>query len=76
MGRTETNSVDCNPPRDFAKPLWVSPRRASQLTGIGLTRLYELLNEGAITSRKIGRGRLVSYASLESLGESRGGQET
>ena len=76
MQRPETNSVDSNPPRDFAKPLWVSPRRASQLTGIGLTRIYELLNDATLASRKVGRRRLVSYASLETLGESQGGQET
>jgi excisionase family DNA binding protein len=69
MGRTETNSVDSNSPRDFVKPLWVSPRRASRVTGIGITRLYELLNEGRIKSTKIGRKRLISYASLEALGE-------
>lgn len=67
--RTETNYVNDNSPRDFAKPIWVSPRRASRLTGIGLTRLYELLKDGTLKSRKLGRKRLVSYASLEALGE-------
>jgi excisionase family DNA binding protein len=62
----DTSTADC------AKPIWVSPRRASSLTGIGLTRLYELLNDGTLKSTKLGRKRLVSYASLESLGESRG----
>jgi excisionase family DNA binding protein len=68
MTITETHSGKNNAKSDFSKPIWVSPRRASQLTGIGLTRLYELLNDGTVQSRKVGRRRLVSYASLEALG--------
>ena len=45
----------------------MSPREASLLTGIGLTRLYELLKDGTIKSSKVGRKRLISFASLESL---------
>jgi excisionase family DNA binding protein len=52
------------------KPIWVSPREASLLTGIGLTRLYELINDNTLKSVKIGRKRLVSFESLELLGES------
>jgi excisionase family DNA binding protein len=54
------------------KPLWVSPREASILIAVGRTRLYELLADGTLKSTKIGRKRLISYASLESLGEPRG----
>jgi len=38
--------------------------RAVQLTGIGRTKLYELINSGAIESVKIGRSRYVIVASL------------
>jgi excisionase family DNA binding protein len=51
------------------KPIWVSPREASLLIAIGRTRLYELLGDGTLKSIKIGRKRLISYASLELLGE-------
>jgi excisionase family DNA binding protein len=49
------------------KPILVSPKVASRLTGIGLTRLYELLNDNTLKSIKLGRKRLVSFASLEAL---------
>jgi excisionase family DNA binding protein len=55
------------------RPIWVSPREASFLTGIGLTRLYELLKDNTLKSVKIGRKRLVSFTSLELLGESQRG---
>jgi excisionase family DNA binding protein len=59
-----TNNASQNPKR----PIWVSPREASLLTGIGLTRLYELFKDGTLKSHKVGRKRLVSFESLESLG--------
>jgi hypothetical protein len=42
-----------NPSQIHTKPIWVSPREASLLTG----------------KTKIGRKRLISYASLEALGD-------
>jgi excisionase family DNA binding protein len=50
------------------RPLWVRPREACRLTGLGLTRVYELLNSGDLESRKLGRARLVSVTSIERLG--------
>lgn len=66
--RSQTESFTNNASQNPTKPIWVSPKEASRLTGIGLTRLYELLNDGTLGSRKLGRKRLISYASLESLG--------
>jgi excisionase family DNA binding protein len=57
------------PTRGDIKPLWVSPREAELLIAMGHTRLYELLRDGTLKSIKIGRKRLISYASLEALGE-------
>jgi excisionase family DNA binding protein len=56
--------------RPFAveKPVWVSVKDATRLSGIGRTKLYELLNANAIASVKIRRKRLVSLASIEALG--------
>lgn len=51
-----------------SRPIWVRPREAARLAGVGLTRLYELLNENAIESRKLGKARLISVASIERLG--------
>jgi excisionase family DNA binding protein len=65
-------SCASKPARLTPKPLWVSPREAIFLTGIKRTRLYELLKDGTLKSIKIGRKRLISYASLEALGASQG----
>ncbi len=49
------------------KPLAVTISVALSITGIGRTKLYQLVNEGTIKSIKIGRRRLINYASLERL---------
>ena len=66
---SQTESFANNTSHNPTKPIWVSPKEASRLTSIRLTRLYELLKDGTLKSRKVGRKRLVSFASLESLGE-------
>jgi excisionase family DNA binding protein len=68
--RSHAESFANNASQSPTKPIWVSPKKASHLTAIGLTRLYELLNDGTLKSVKIGRKRLISFASLESLGAS------
>jgi hypothetical protein len=54
---------------DEVGALWVRPRRAAQICGIGLTRLYELLSSGEVESRRLKGARLVSVASLMALGQ-------
>ena len=71
--QSQTNTVANNMPRGFTKPIWVSPSEAGRLASIGRTRVYELMADGTLKSIKIGRRRLVSYASLEALGDARGG---
>ena len=51
------------------KRLWVTPKEAIRISGIKRTRLYELMNDGTIKSIKLGGKRLVSYASIETLGQ-------
>ena len=51
------------------KRIWVTPKEAIRISGIGRTRLYELLADGSIKSIKVGGKRLISYASIETLGE-------
>jgi len=52
------------------KPEWVRPAQATQIFGIGRTRIYELIAEGKIKTASIkprgtARGtRLISYDSL------------
>jgi excisionase family DNA binding protein len=69
--KSQTESLTKNASQSLTRPIWVSPKEASRLTAIGLTRLYELLNDGTLESVKVGRKRLVSFASLELLGGSR-----
>jgi excisionase family DNA binding protein len=47
----------------------VRPKEAARLAGIGLTKIYEMLASEELISRKIGRMRLVSVASIRALGE-------
>lgn len=49
------------------KPLAVTVSIALNLTGIGRTKLYQLIDNGAVESIMIGRRRLINYASLERL---------
>jgi len=46
---------------------WVKPKHASAVYGIGLTKLYELLNQGFLETKKIGASRLIGVASLDRL---------
>jgi predicted DNA-binding transcriptional regulator AlpA len=56
-------------PYNPEKRIWVTPREAIRISGIKRTRLYELMNDGTIKSIKLGGKRLVSYASIETLGQ-------
>jgi excisionase family DNA binding protein len=45
----------------------VSIPEASRLTGIGNTKLYQLIGDGVVETTAIGKRRLVIYKSLEAL---------
>ena len=53
-----------------SQPLAVSVKTACQLLGIGNTTAWFLIKTGRLRTIKIGRRRLVIYASLEALTES------
>ncbi len=57
--------------KPVSKPLTVTVSRGLQLTGLGRTKFYQLLNERRIRSVTVGRRRLVVYASIEELLDSR-----
>ena len=48
-------------------PITISIAEACRLAGIGKTSLYELLNAGKIEAVRVGRRRLIKFASLEAL---------
>lgn len=45
--------------------LVVSPKKAASILDVGLTRVYELINEGAIESYRDGKSRKLIVASLK-----------
>jgi excisionase family DNA binding protein len=49
------------------KPLAVPVKRACKLMGVGNTTMWGLIKTGRVKTVRIGRRRLVLYASLESL---------
>jgi excisionase family DNA binding protein len=60
---TVTAAADAAP----LKPLTVTVPVALYITGLGRTKLYQLLDDGTIKSVFIGRRRLINFASLEQL---------
>jgi excisionase family DNA binding protein len=66
ISRPQTKPEARTPPLD---PLYVRPKEAARLLGIGLTRVYELLHDGTLDSLLIGRSRLISFASIKRLGQ-------
>ena len=49
------------------KPLTVTVENALRYSNLGRTTLYKLINAGVIKTIKVGRRRLVVFASLEAL---------
>jgi hypothetical protein len=50
------------------KPIWLTVGEGMRVSSIRRTRFYELLADGTIKSIKLGRKRLISLSSIESLG--------
>ncbi len=55
------------------KPIMVTVATALAVTGLGRTKFYELVKEGQIRTRRIGRRTLAVYADLESLASDEAG---
>lgn len=50
--------------RDSLKPITVTVAEAKRLSGLGHTKLWELIGSGVLETVRVGRRRLVIYASL------------
>lgn len=50
-------------------PIFVSIREAARLLGLSRSRVYELLNEGALETKKVGVRRLVRVSSIREFAE-------
>lgn len=64
MTRRECGDSQRSYPGPADYPITVRIERATQLTGIGRTKLYELIKSGSIKSVRIGRSRHIVVASL------------
>ena len=51
--------------KEKPEPLAVSPKQATQLVPIGITKLYEAINSGAIESSVVNNRRWINYQSLK-----------
>ncbi|PZU06105.1 MAG: excisionase [Sphingomonas sp.] len=49
------------------RPLAVRVADATRLTGIGKTKLFELIANGTLETTSVGRRRLILYRSLQQL---------
>lgn len=54
------------------EPLTVTVPVALQISGLGRTKLYELIGRGEIASLSVGTRRLIDYASLRAFLSARG----
>ena len=53
--------------QDRLKPMAITVAKAKELSGLGLTKLWELISAGELETVSVGRRRLVVFASLERL---------
>jgi hypothetical protein len=51
------------------EPQWVSPEHACALGGFGMTRCYELMNDGTLVSKRLGARRLIYVPSIHNAGD-------
>ncbi len=49
------------------EPITVTVKEALRISGLGLTKIYELINDGRLETVKVDNRRLVIYESLKSL---------
>lgn len=54
-------------PNVIIEPLAYSVSEACRVSSLGRTRLYQLIGEGRLEARKIGRRTLIPAASLRAL---------
>ena len=57
------------PPPSLGEALAYSPKDAARVTGLGLTTIYRLVNDGTLDRRKVGTRSLITASSLRRLVE-------
>ena len=64
MNRNDTGKLDGE---KGIRPLAVTVKTACKLVGVGNTTMWALIKDGRVKTTSVGRRRLVTYESLESL---------
>ena len=59
--------MNATPETTAPPPLTLTLHAARRLSGLGRTKLYQLMGDGRLESICVGRRRLIRYASLEAL---------
>jgi excisionase family DNA binding protein len=59
--------MDENQHNPAQRPVLVTVKAAKSLTGLGNTKIYDLISAGKLKSITVGRRRLIVYASIEEL---------
>jgi excisionase family DNA binding protein len=52
---------------DERRPISVTVKTARELTGLGNTKIYQLIKDRKLKTVAVGRRRLIIYRSLEEL---------
>lgn len=66
---TQSSSTANQPDRaSGAAPIWVTVIEARRISGLGVTKIYEMLKSGELRTTTVGRRRLIAYSSLVDLG--------
>jgi predicted site-specific integrase-resolvase len=52
--------------------LWVRPKQACQIIGVGLSKLYQMMAEGKLATTKLDGMRLIEVKELRRLCEGTG----
>jgi excisionase family DNA binding protein len=53
--------------REPPRPISTTVDDACRITGLGRTKIYELISDGTLKTVRLGRRRLVIFESLEAL---------
>lgn len=66
---THASSAAASRPQASAAPdrVFVRPRQACDMLGIGMTKLYALLKDGLLERRKIGGATVIPVASIDAF---------
>ncbi len=75
MANIAANMTGRKPLSASLRPLLVTIPVALTITGLGRTKLYELIGQGRVKTVQIGRRRLAVYSSLEALANPDDGEE-